>query len=508
MSHEIRTPMNGILGMLQLLADTELSPTQRRFTEVAHASGQTLLTLINDILDLSKIEARKVTLENLYFDLRRIVEDVAESLRVPANAKKLALEWQVSAETPDRLRGDPQRLRQVLLNLASNAVKFTERGKVTISVRPESQQPGQAVVRFAVADTGIGIPPERVSALFSRFVQADSSTTRKYGGSGLGLAISKQLVEMMGGTIGLESREGEGSTFWFTASFGTPLPAAKGEPPSAGKSSNGRITGRQPVSVGTNGSRHEARILLAEDNPTNQLVMLTQLEKLGYQAEAVNNGAEVIEELARGHYDLVLMDCQMPILDGYEATRRIRQSDYAGVPIVAVTAHSMAGDREKCLRSGMSDYLAKPVELHRLSEMLTKWLGRSAPAGPNPARTVRQIETSDSNAVFHEEALLGRLMNDRQLAGTIMKGFLSDFPSQLEKLRHRLDEADVPGAGLQAHLLKGAAATVAADSLSAVALEMECEGKAGRLDRVSALLPRAVEEFQHLKSTVEHAGLV
>jgi PAS domain S-box-containing protein len=504
MSHEIRTPMNGIVGMLQLLSETDLTPRQQRYAEVAQASGQTLLSLINDILDLSKIEARRVTLEILDFNLRAAVQDVIESLRPQANAKWLAFGWRVTAETPDLLRGDPQRLRQVLVNLLSNAVKFTQRGSVTLEVRLRSQEQGKATIHFAIVDTGIGIRPEQAPALFSPFVQADSSTTRKYGGTGLGLAISKQLVELMGGQIGVDSRPGHGSTFWFTAALGTPptsasLAEAAGQALSPANRAPGWgcfVASPKAVVPG-----RQARILVAEDNPTNQLVIRAQLEKLGCQASTVANGAEALEALRQGTYDLVLMDGQMPIMDGYEATRQIRESSHAGIPIIAVTAHAMAGDRDKCIRAGMNDYLAKPVELDRLADMLAKWLGRTDDRSSSSAAL-----PSKANAVFHEAALLGRLMNDRELAGKILRGFLSDCPSQLENLRRRIEEADAPGAGRQAHALKGAAATVSATGLHAIALQMEGAGKAGRLDRVGELLPRAIEEFQQLKSTVETAG--
>jgi len=505
MSHEIRTQMNGVVGMLQLLLDTDLSPRQQEYAEVAQASGRSLLSLIDDILDLSKIEARKIAFENLDFNLRGTVGEAVDSLRAQGAAKGLAIGWQVTAETPELLRGDPYRLRQVLVNLVSNAVKFTERGNVTIEVRLEGQEQGKTTVRFAITDTGIGVRPDRVPALFSPFVQADSSTTRRYGGSGLGLAISKELVEMMDGNIGLKSREGQGSTFWFTAAFGTPLgpeaatvelaSASRRKPP--GEPANSNVA----VSSEAAGSGRAGRILVAEDNATNQFVVLAQLEKLGYRADAVANGAEAVDALRQGKYDLVLMDCQMPTMDGYEAARRIRESSQGRVPIVALTAHAMAGDRDNCIRAGMNDYLAKPTELDSLAAMLAKWLG-----SPDGAGAVEENAPQVSNPVFDEAGLLNRLMEDRELAGMVMKAFLSDFPSQLENLRKRLDEADAPGAGLQAHMLKGAAATVSAVGLRAIALEMEGAGMAGRLDRVAELLPRAVEEFQQLKSTVEHAG--
>jgi CheY-like chemotaxis protein/HPt (histidine-containing phosphotransfer) domain-containing protein len=374
----------------------------------------------------------------------------------------------------------------VLNNLAANAIKFTERGEIGLEAAIESQADGTATIRFTITDTGIGIRPDQAALIFSPFTQADASTTRKYGGTGLGLAIAKQLVEMMGGTIGLDSREGQGSTFWFSAVFGRE--STHRQPPA-----NQPGDARSSAAGGKARVGSDARVLVAEDNATNREVILAQLRKLGYKANAVANGAEAIEAVERGGYDLVLMDCEMPVMDGYAATRRIRRSTQPGIPIIAVTADAMPADRDRCFSGGMNDYISKPVELARLADVLASWL----PVAGQPA-----------TEVFDSEALLRRLAGDRQLAGVVLRGFLQDVPSKLHILRQRLDEADATGARLQAHALKGAAATVAAEVLRSTALEMERAGAAGQLNLCGRLLPRAAREFEQYKRTLEQAGWV
>jgi len=479
MSHEVRTPMNGILGMTELVLESDLTPEQRADIGLVRASADALLAIVNDILDFSKIEAGKLDIEDVPFDLRQMVEDSVRVMALRARQKGLALRCELAAQLPRNVKGDPGRLRQVLINLIGNAIKFTAEGGVTVAVALGREDGERCDITFSVADTGIGIPPEKQKLIFEAFAQVDGSTTREYGGTGLGLTICRRLVILMQGQIGVRSAAGQGSVFSFTVplrhtglapaaplpplsslaparglamaegdaavAVDAPMPAARGADLRSGRDRRRDLAAAGRPGYPAEGRDGSLRVLLAEDNPVNQRLALRLLEKLGHRATLVDSGLAALEYATHASYDAVLMDVQMPGLDGLSATRHIRvweqareqNGERARLPIIAMTARAMAGDRERCLEAGVDAYLSKPISLARLREALAR-------CAPGPGEQVLDWPGS-----------LLRLDGDQDLLRELAALFVRDGPQLWRDVLRALAARDEQGAQRALHSLKG-----------------------------------------------------
>ncbi len=509
MSHEIRTPINGVIGMIQLLETTDLELKQQGYMSVLSSCAESLMSIVNDVLDYSKIEDGKLDIEPVGFDVRTVVAKTLAPFKPKARDKGLQLECTVQHDIPPRLVGDSLRIKQIIDNFLSNAIKFTPSGTVTMEVKLQDETDETVTLRVTVSDTGIGIASSEIDRLFEPFTQADESTTRNYGGTGLGLSIVKRLVELMGGSIGVQSELGTGSSFWFTVPLERGLMTTK--PPSSGPEDGDEY---EPLDE----RKKRARVLVVEDDGTNMTVALSALTHLGHYADGVHNGKEAIRALSRSPYDLVLMDLQMPVMGGLEATRAIRKKDSGvlnpNVPIIAMTAHAVRGTRDSCVEEGMDDYLAKPVRFAELEAVIERQLPSSSGSvespmeGPKPEGIAQDRRATGGEAAGEAQSLVildtSGLM--RMVGGVeesfkvILYTFLESCLEHIEELRRVVEKPE--RVRKRAHQLRGAAASVGAQRVSFVAHEIERAADVMSQEVGGELIQQLREEFDALEKAV------